>query len=173
MRPVCPTHSSATDVAIHSGQQARQRSGSFYWGHGLKAVWGRRRGAAAHFIFFLLLAASLPLVNGCAVHYYDPKSGTEHLWGFGHMQLKVAPPAEGVQAVVKGTESLGLDIGAGQDDYRIALGWHRRRQIVVGSNAAVRFEWPNGDFFNTRVGALPPWATNSSIDHFPNQKIKK
>lgn len=112
---------------------------------------------------WLLLAGWLTLTAGCAVHYYDAKSGTETLWGFGRMQLKVAPPAEGVQAVVKGTESLGLEIGAGQDDYRVAVGWHRRRQIVVGSNAAVRFEWPNGNFFNTRVGALPPWATNATL----------
>jgi len=109
----------------------------------------------------VVLVGLLPLGGGCALHYYDAKTGTEHLWGFGHMKLKAAPPAEGVRAVVKGTESLGLDIGAGQDDYRIAVGWHSRRQIVVSSNTTVRLEWPNGDFFNVRVGSLPPFVTNS------------
>ena len=109
------------------------------------------------------LAFLLPL-TGCAIRYYDKQSGTEHLWGFGHMKMKVAPPDEGVQAVVKGTSSLGLDIGAGQDDYRIAAGWYSRRQIIVSSNAAVRFEWPNGDFFKVRVGTLPPFATNSFLN---------
>ena len=78
------------------------------------------------------------------------------------MKMKAALPSEGVQAVVKGTEMLGLDIGAGQDDYRVAAGWSYRRQIVIGSNPSVRLEWPDGDFFNVRVGALPPFATNST-----------
>lgn len=117
------------------------------------------------FVLATLILVAVPLVlTGCAVHYYDRKTGAEHLWGFGHLKMKIPPPSEGVQAVVRGHETLGLDIGGGEDDYRIALGWQRRRQIVVSSNAAVRFEWPNGDFFNVRVGTLPPWATNSSAN---------
>ena len=112
--------------------------------------------------FSLASLAMTALATGCSVHYYESNSGTEHLWGFGHLKMKAAPPSEGVQAVVKGTETLGFDLGAGEDDYRIALGWQYRRQIVVSSNSAVRLEWPNGDFFNVRVGTRLPWATNSS-----------
>lgn len=118
-----------------------------------------------------LAGGALLLSTGCALHYFDPKSGTEHLWGFGHLKMKAAPPAEGVQAVVKGTESIGLDLGAGRDDYRVAAGWYSRRQITISSNAAVRLEWPNADFFNVRVGTQPPWATNAP-ETKANPKVK-
>ena len=99
--------------------------------------------------------------TGCAVHYYDRETGTDHLWGFGHMKMKAAPPNEGVQATVKGIETLGFNVGAGLEEYHIGLGWDCRRRILISSNASVRLEWPNGDFFNMRVGTAPPFATNS------------
>jgi hypothetical protein len=102
--------------------------------------------------------------SGCAIHYYDDASGTEHLWGLGHLKMKASPPNEGVQAVVKGTETLGVNLSTGRDDYYVGLGWDRRRLITISSNAAVRLEWPNGDFFNVRVGTIPPFATNSLSD---------
>ena len=52
MRPVCPTQGPTTDVAPHFIKpEARLRSGSFFRGYGLKAVQGRRMGAAARFFF--------------------------------------------------------------------------------------------------------------------------
>ncbi len=109
-----------------------------------------------------LLVSLLTQAIGCAVHYYDTKSGTEHLWGFGHMKMKAPPPNEGVQTVVKGTETLGLSLGAGQEDCHVGLGWDYRRRLSVSSNATVRLEWPTGDFFNVRVGTVPPFATQST-----------
>ena len=111
------------------------------------------------FYWWLCLASAV--CSGCALHYYDRASGTEHLWGFGHMKMKVVPSNEGVQAVVKGTEMLGINAAAGQEDFHIGLGWDYCRRIVISSNAAVRLEWPNGDFFNVRVGTVPPFMTNS------------
>lgn len=107
--------------------------------------------------WILLLLA----VSGCAVRYYDRSNGTEHLWGFGHLKMKVSPSQEGLTAVVKGNETLGVDLGIGEDDYRLALGWQYRRQIIVSSNASVRFEWPSADFFQVRVGSAPPSFTNA------------
>lgn len=75
--------------------------------------------------------------------------------------MKVLPPNEGVQAVVKGTETLGFNLSAGKEDYHIGLGWDYRRRMDISSNAAVRIEWPNSDFFNIRVGTVPPFLTNS------------
>lgn len=126
---------------------------------------GEGRGTGSNFgaVKWLALLCGLFFISGCALHYYDKKSGTEHLWGLGHMKMKAAPPNEGVQAVVKGTEMLGFHIGAGQEEYHIGLGWDYRRRIVISSNATVRLEWPNGDFFNVRVGTAPPFATNSSV----------
>ena len=113
----------------------------------------------------LLAITAVTLLSGCAVHYYDTKSGTEHLWGFGHLKMKVTPQSEGVQAVVKGVETLGFNLAAGKEDYHIGVGWDYRRRIDISSNAAVRIEWPTGDFFNVRVGAKPPWAPDISEDN--------
>src|SRR5882672_10117791 len=117
-----------------------------------------------------LLCGLLFLSAGCAVHYYDKNTGTEHLWGFGHLKMKINSPNEGVQAVVKGIETLGFDIGAGQEEYYISLAWDYRRQIMISSNTSVRLEWPNGNFFNVRVGTIPPFVTNSSPSKIKNNK---
>src|SRR5438445_11907973 len=92
------------------------------------------------------LNGAAALATGCAVHYYDKQSGTEHLWGFGHLKMKAAPPNEGVQAVVKGVETLGFSVGADEEDCHVGVGWDFRRRIVLSSNTAVRLEWPNGSF---------------------------
>jgi len=84
------------------------------------------------------------------------------------MKMKMAAPNEGVQALVKGTETIGFNLSAGREDYHIGLGWDSRRRILISSNAAVRLEWPNADFFNLRVGTIPPFATN-----LPPNKEKK
>ena len=115
--------------------------------------------------FALLLLAGFAissLLTGCAVHYFDPKSGTEHLWGFGHLKMKALPSNEGLQAIVKGTETLGLNLAAGPDDYHIGVGWNYYRRMDISSNAAVRIEWPTSDFFNIRIGTKPPFMTNAT-----------
>jgi hypothetical protein len=109
-----------------------------------------------------LLVPLLLQGTGCAVHYFDKQTGTEHLWGFGHLKMNAGPPSEGVQAVVKGTSTLGFNLATGSDDYGIGVGWDYRRRIVISSNATVRLEWPNGDFFNIRVGTTPPFATDAA-----------
>lgn len=97
---------------------------------------------------------------GCAVHYYDKTTGTENLWGFGHLKMKIIPPNEGIQGVVQGSAMFGLNIGAGQDEYHFSFGWDSCRKITMSSNAMVRLEWPNADFFRVRLGTAPPWETN-------------
>jgi hypothetical protein len=88
------------------------------------------------------------------------------------MKMKAGPPSEGVQAVVKGTETLGASIGAGQEDYHIGVGWDYRRRIVIASNATVRLEWPSGDFFNVRVGTAPPFNTSATTNSPASEKTK-
>lgn len=109
------------------------------------------------------LSLSLALTTGCAVHYYDKRTGTEHLWGFGYMKMKVLPPCEGVEAVIKGTQIAGLKIGADDEGFALVAGWDKCRRIYLNpTNCSVRLEWPDGDFFNVRVGSLPPFRTNSN-----------
>lgn len=101
---------------------------------------------------FLLLAAHV--VSGCAVHYYDPKTGAEHIWGVGYMVMKASVPREGHQAIVRGTEVLGMALGNVGGQGYFTFGWEKRQQVeIVDENTAIRLEWPKGDFFNVRVGS--------------------
>ena len=95
--------------------------------------------------------------SGCAVHYFDKNTGTEHLWGFGHMKMKVAPEEESLQAIVRGTDVIGLSTGSADKQAYLTLGWHRLQRLdIVTESTAVRLEWPNSDFVNIRVGSSFP-----------------
>jgi hypothetical protein len=108
---------------------------------------------------WFLGAVSATTFGGCGVHYYDSKTGVEHLWGFGHMRMRVQPPAEGVQAVVKGSSIVGVKVGGGEDDYGVSLGYDSQRVILISqSNVAFGLEWPDASFFNVRIGTNPPFA---------------
>ena len=111
-------------------------------------------------ISILLCLCATALCAGCALHYYDKTSGTEHLWGFGHTKMKAEPSTNNVRAIVKGTQLFGVNIGAGQQDYYFSAGWDNRRQITVMDNASVSLDWPGNSFFNVRVGSEPFFLTN-------------
>jgi len=111
---------------------------------------------------------------GCAVHYYDAKSGTENVWGLGHVKMKVTPERESVQAVVRGAQMIGFYVGAERENCYLGLGWDNRREIsVTTSNSSVRLEWPDSDFFNVRVGSLPPFLTNDGKVKPPTKEKKE
>ena len=100
--------------------------------------------------------------SGCALHYYDPATQTEHLRGLGHMRMKVAPAHEGVQAVVKGTTVVGASVKIAPDDNHLAVGFDKSTQMaVVSEGASVRLEWPASDPFSVRVGSRPPFLPAS------------
>jgi hypothetical protein len=81
------------------------------------------------------------------------------------MKMKASRPSGDLQTRVNGTETIGLTIGAGQEDYHVGVGWNYSRRILVGNNASVTLEWPTADFFNVRVGTNPPFFVNQSADH--------
>ena len=111
-------------------------------------------------LFFLPLA--IVVYAGCAVQYYDPVTQTDHLWGFGHFRMKVAPASEGVQAIVKSATVVGANVKIAADDTHVTVGWDRSTQMAVMSEgASVRLEWPNNNLFNMRVGSRPPFLPNS------------
>lgn len=108
----------------------------------------------------LLLAAVL---NGCAVHYYDPDTQAEHVWGIGHMRMKAEAAREDNKAIVKGVELYGIGLGFGRQDYYAVLGWDRRTLLsVVDKDTSVRLEWPSSDFFDVRVGSRPPFLDDKA-----------
>jgi hypothetical protein len=97
------------------------------------------------------------LLQACGVHYYDTQTGTEHVWGVGHMKMKAAPPNEGLKSVIRGTDLVGVGVGVRDRQPSLALGWDRQQRMeIVDSNATIRLEWPNADFVNVRVGSEFP-----------------
>ena len=95
--------------------------------------------------------------SGCAIQYYDRATETEHLWGFGHMKMKLATPEERVRATVKGLEIIGVGAGLGKERSHVTIGWSNDKHLeVIDENTTVRFEWPTSDFFKVRVGSEPP-----------------
>jgi|WetSurMetagenome_2_1015567.scaffolds.fasta_scaffold145823_2 hypothetical protein len=110
----------------------------------------------------LLLTLVMAAAAGCAVQYYNPVTQIDHLWGFGHLKMKVAPPSEGVQATVKGAAVLGVSVKIAADDTHLAVGWDKTSQMLVMSEgASVRLEWPKNDLFSVRVGSRPPFLPAS------------
>jgi hypothetical protein len=107
--------------------------------------------------------------SGCALHYYDPATQTEHVWGLAHVRMKVAPANEGVQAVVKGTTVVGASLKIAPDDKHLSLGFDKSTQMAVASEgASVRLEWPKSDLFSVRVGSRPPFLpAGPEVENIP------
>ncbi len=133
--------------------------------------------------YALGLGSLLLIAPGCAIHYYDPDTKTEHLWGVGHMMMRFVPPSEGVQAVVRGTDVLGASIGNADGQAYLTVGWHSLRRLeTLSEDLSIRLEWPNSDFACVRLGsefpAEPPWADlacpkNAGASISPGQTAEK
>lgn len=107
-----------------------------------------------HLILVLILLAS----SGCAIHYFDAKSGTEHIWGIGHMAMKPGTPSEGLKAVGRRTDVVGISAGRSQEGMYLELGWGGRQRIeIVDENTQLCLAWPHDSFYNARIGSeFPP-----------------
>ena len=110
-------------------------------------------------VFAIIVYSVFMLItSGCAIHHYDEVTGTEHIWGFGHLKMKIAPPSEGLQAIVRGTDVLGLSFGQADRQTYVTAGWHRTQRLdVIAESTSVRYEWPDSDFSNVRIGSKFPF----------------
>ena len=108
----------------------------------------------------LAVLALLALAGtGCAIHRYDAATGTEHVWGIGHLSLRVQPVEEGRQAVITERSVAGLGLAAGKDAWGLSLGWDQVTRVNAWDDSvAVRVDWPTGSLADVRIGSLPPWA---------------
>lgn len=111
-------------------------------------------------------------MNGCAVHYYDSNTQTEHIFGLGHLAMKAQTTGNDQQAIVRGSDILGLGIGKNSEGPFISLGWdHRRRIEILDKNADFSLAWPTNDFFNVRIGPAfegpSPKAKNNTQESMP------
>lgn len=110
--------------------------------------------------WLLLMAATMLISAGCAVHYYDAKTGTEHLWGFGHLKMKALPEGNGpltssnaVMAYVTSVGTCGLSFGWGQEFSGLTAGWDSRSRLIIRQDGACfGFIWPTNSIWM-------PWDT--------------
>ncbi len=92
------------------------------------------------------------------MHWYDERTGTEHLWGVGHLAVKVSETdGYGVRAVVRQSTVLGAGAGVHESGGWAALGAHRDRRMRIGDDTSVWIGWAGSSPFRARVGAVPPW----------------
>jgi len=109
-----------------------------------------------------LMALGLLLnCSACAVDYFDSQTGVEHVWGVGHLAMKIDRPYQGLKATGWRSDSIGLSLGESEPGYHFSLGWNSYQQIdVVDQNTQLCVAWPTATFYNVRVGSEPP--SNSS-----------
>lgn len=126
---------------------------------------------AAAIASLVLLVAAQP---GCAVRYYDARTQTEHVWGFGHLQQRVVTGGEGARAVVTGTTVVGVYAGRDAEGFAFGAGAETRRRILVADNQALALAWPTSRWFDVRVGSAfpapllaPPVVPASLARHSP------
>jgi len=109
-----------------------------------------------------LLAVAVAISSGCAVHYYDDESNIEHIWGIGHMTMKPSPASEGVVAIGRRTDVIGLSFASVQEQLDVTLGWNAKQRIdIVKEDTKLCLAWPQGSFYNARVGTNFPQAPST------------
>ena len=96
-------------------------------------------------------------VFGCAVYYRDRESGAEHIWGFGHLSMKVIPPVEEKQALIQKTTLTGVAIGMDNGSLGMSVGFDQREHILIyDENVALTIKRPpSNDFFYFKIGTYP------------------
>jgi len=130
--------------------------------------WGRKNRFTLGVLFF----SSILELQGCALHYYDSTTGTEHVWGFGHMAMKPSAPNEGLKAVGRRTDTGGISIARLQEGIYVALGWASQQRIeIMDDNTQLCLAWPTNTFYSVRVGShFPPTLDDCTQDKKENVK---
>lgn len=96
---------------------------------------------AGRLVGLLILAGA----SGCAVHYSNPQTGAEHLWGLGQLRLEQESPATNSNwaAVTSGYRVPGLCLSVGRDHFGFTLGYlDRQRLAVVSTNQIAELHTP-------------------------------
>ncbi|MEQ1816760.1 MAG: hypothetical protein ABL861_09935 [Nitrosomonas sp.] len=97
------------------------------------------------------------ILSGCAVYYRDRDSGIEHIWGFGHLSVKVTAPSEEKQAIIQRTTLTGVSTGLDNGSLGMSVGYDRREHIIIyDENTVITIQRPpSNDFFYFKIGSLP------------------
>lgn len=116
------------------------------------------------FLRILLLVPVYAVSTGCSVHYYDDKTGTEHLWGIGHMKMKIVNASDKTktQAVLVGLKTVGLRLDLAPTTSGLSLGFDDTRSaIILDSATPLKIQTDSGEPFTLQLGTPPPWAVTS------------
>ena len=83
--------------------------------------------------------------SGCAIHYYNARTGDEYLWGTGRLKLKREDLGGGLASVVSGSSLPGLILGVGQDHFGLSFGLLvNERLLIVETNLLASLSPPAG-----------------------------
>lgn len=105
----------------------------------------------------IIITVSGLLLPGCAVYYHDRAAGIDHIFGFGHLSMKVTPPEEEKQAIVRRATTTGFAVGMDNGSLGMSVGYDQREHILIyDENVAITIERPpSNDFFQFRIGTYP------------------
>jgi hypothetical protein len=111
-------------------------------------------------VLLLLLAFT---TSGCAVTSFDAKTGTAHLWGIGHLKMRVTGAENSrVQAVAVGFQTLGARLDATPEHRGVSVGYHNTSLVtIVATDTALRLDNSGSDPFTLRLGSALPAALES------------
>jgi hypothetical protein len=116
----------------------------------MRIGWGRALSLAG--IVSLVAAANL----GCALHYYDARTSTEHVVGLGYLRMRVDPSPNEPRAVVHGIGLLGASVGTTRGGAQLAVGWASESRVeILKDDTEICLEYPSG-LGDVRIGADAP-----------------
>jgi hypothetical protein len=90
--------------------------------------------------------------SGCTVHYHDVSDNSDHVYGFGHLAMKVTTNGSKQIAVAKQVSTLGSELHAG-DKIGLSLGWSNEEEVrIFDKSTMISLEKPSGSsIFSSRV----------------------
>lgn len=98
---------------------------------------GARASGSSRFplVGWAVLVCLVCSTSGCAIHYRNAKTGSEHLWGLGQMRMETnsGSPATQWASVTTGTRVPGLCLSVGPDHFGLSLGYRERQQMNLVS----------------------------------------
>lgn len=102
------------------------------------------------FLRCVLLGLIAGDLSSCAIQTFDAKTGTAHVWGWGHLSLRVqgAEDDAKLQAVTVGTQTLGANLDTTAFSSGAGVGYHSSRvTYVVSTSTQLRLEEPHTSKF--------------------------
>ncbi len=111
---------------------------------------------------YSLLKYLIPLilgesVSGCAIHYFDAGTGTEHVWGIGHIALQANSAGSDRLAFGYRVDTVGFALGSLRDEKYLGFGWNSHQHLeIVDPASSLCIGSPDGSLYNWRVGSSAP-----------------